>query len=315
MILGAATHAKFRTALKRLMDSDRSMAGLSARGLKFARQVFLAILTPLIGQLKRLATALQETTPMLQVRESASDPLAAPNTPTNIENATWPDPCVGQSSLVTPLIELAERILALVVLIALLPLLLLIALLIRLDSTGPALFIQRRVARLPANWDLKSEPDEGCVPTFPIFKFRTYYHRSEAMAPGRSTFEFDDADIGQVQLQLKHDPRITRVGAFLRRTSLDELPNLINIVRGEMRIIGPRPEVREMVRYYTPSQMAKFLVKPGITGMAQVNGRGKLNFKETLDFDLWYVRNRSFIVDLRIILKTVRVVLTGDGSY
>lgn len=211
--------------------------------------------------------------------------------------------------------EAVERLLALFLIVVLAPMLALIALLIKLDSKGPALFIQRRIARLPEDRNSRHDPNDAQIPTFPIVKFRTYFHRGEAMAPGRATFDFDAAEIDQVQLQLKDDPRITRVGRFLRRTSLDELPNFINVVRGEMRLIGPRPEVQEMYRYYTPTQRAKFAVKPGITGMAQVNGRGKLNFKQTLEYDLWYVRHRSLWVDLKILLKTVRVVLTGDGSY
>lgn len=213
------------------------------------------------------------------------------------------------------LIELPERILALLLLVALIPLLALIALLIRLDSKGPALFIQRRIAKLPKDWDLRLDASADQIPSFPMVKFRTYFHRSESMAPGRATFEFEASAIEDVKLQLKDDPRITRVGRILRRTSLDELPNFLNVVRGEMRFIGPRPEVREMYRYYTPAQRAKFTVKPGITGLAQVNGRGKLTFKETLGYDLWYVYHQSTWVDAKILLKTIRVVLTGDGSF
>jgi lipopolysaccharide/colanic/teichoic acid biosynthesis glycosyltransferase len=221
-----------------------------------------------------------------------------------------------------------ERVFALFMLIATAPLMCLITVAIRLDSPGPAIFTQRRVARIDKKVlrmhagesvdVLVSQPmDEvrGWVPTFTMYKFRTYHNRPDKLTTQRAKFEFDAQQIGDVHLQLKDDPRITRVGRFLRRTSLDELPNFINVLRGEMRLIGPRPEVPEMIRYYTAEQLEKFTVKPGITGLAQVNGRGKLNFKETLNYDLRYVHHHNWAVDLRILLKTIRVVLTGDGSF
>jgi lipopolysaccharide/colanic/teichoic acid biosynthesis glycosyltransferase len=207
------------------------------------------------------------------------------------------------------------------------PLMAAIAIAIRLDSPGPAIFTQRRIARIDRDLLRErcresaeiSHPSlediQNWVPTFTMFKFRTYHHRSDRLAPQRANFEFNSEQIGEVHLQLKDDPRITRVGRFLRRTSLDELPNFLNVLKGEMRLIGPRPEVQQMIRYYTAEQLEKFTVAPGITGMAQVNGRGSLNFKQTLSYDLWYVRNRSWRVDLKILLKTVRVVLTGEGSF
>lgn len=220
-----------------------------------------------------------------------------------------------------------ERLLAAVILVLAAPLMLLIAIAIRLDSPGRAVFTQQRIARIRDPRLSSAQPGTNLysfefpsgqsdfVPTFTLYKFRTYHENADQLVPQRARFEFDPDDIARVQLQLKDDPRITRIGRFLRRTSLDELLNFINVLKGEMRLIGPRPEVREMYRYYTSEQLQKFSVKPGITGIAQVNGRGKLNFKQTVDFDLWYVRNRSWRVDLKILLKTIRVVLTGDGSY
>jgi lipopolysaccharide/colanic/teichoic acid biosynthesis glycosyltransferase len=218
----------------------------------------------------------------------------------------------GLLVLTDGLMSVAERALALAILLATTPVMVLIAIVIRLDSPGPAIFTQQRIARLNRS---RSRLPEAPVPTFTLYKFRTYHDRSEHLAPKRAAFEFEQETIDEVQLQLKNDPRITRVGRFLRRTSLDELPNFINVLKGDMRLIGPRPEVQEMYRYYNAEQLEKFSVKPGITGLAQVNGRGKLNFKQTLAYDLWYVNHRSWLLDLYIILKTFKVVLTGDGSF
>ena len=211
-----------------------------------------------------------------------------------------------------------EPLLAIVVLVLAAPLMLLITVIIRLDSPGKAIFTQQRIARISRRdpvIDNSSCLDTDSVPTFTIFKFRTYHDKSAQLVPGRARFEFNPEEIDHIQLQLKDDPRITRVGRFLRHTSLDELPNFFNVLIGDMRIIGPRPEVREMYRYYTQEQKCKFSIKPGITGLAQINGRGKLDFKQTVDYDIHYVRHRSWRLDLMILRRTFWVVITGDGSY
>ncbi|MCC6510959.1 MAG: sugar transferase [Pirellulaceae bacterium] len=247
------------------------------------------------------------------------------------DQASIPDDIQSQRWRITEAVDavfiVGERLFALSVLILAAPLMLLIAVLIRLDSSGPAIFKQQRIANLDrkrvrkyfshAHAAFDGSPDElaALVPTFTLYKFRTYHHRSEQLAPERARFEFDAHKIDDVQLQIKDDPRITGVGKFLRRTSLDELPNFINILKGDMRLIGPRPEVIEMFRYYTYEQVQKFTVKPGLTGLAQVNGRGKLTFKETVNYDLSYVRHRSWKKDLSILLKTLKVVVLGDGSF
>ena len=114
---------------------------------------------------------------------------------------------------------------------------------------------------------------------------------------------------------LQNDPRVTRVGGFLRRLSLDELPNLWSVVIGDMSLVGPRPEAPEVLQYYTPEEMRKFTLRPGITGLAQISGRGLLNWGETLALDLQYVRTRSVTLDLKIILLTIRRVLTRHGAF
>jgi lipopolysaccharide/colanic/teichoic acid biosynthesis glycosyltransferase len=114
---------------------------------------------------------------------------------------------------------------------------------------------------------------------------------------------------------IEGDPRITRVGRLLRRFSLDELPNLINVLRGEMAIVGPRPTVQEQVDQYTERQLRRLEVKPGITGWAQVNGRTSLPWPERIELDVWYVEHRSLRLDLSILAKTARMLATGRGLY
>jgi lipopolysaccharide/colanic/teichoic acid biosynthesis glycosyltransferase len=111
------------------------------------------------------------------------------------------------------------------------------------------------------------------------------------------------------------DPRITRVGAVLRRLSIDELPNLVNVLKGDMAIIGPRPTVPVQVEQYTDRQRGRLAVKPGITGWAQVNGRTSLPWAERIELDLWYIEHRSWRLDLRILLRTAAIVLGGEGLY
>ena len=111
------------------------------------------------------------------------------------------------------------------------------------------------------------------------------------------------------------DDRITRLGAFLRRTSLDELPNLVNVLRGEMSIVGPRPTVQVQVDRYTERQRGRLAVRPGLTGWAQVQGRASLPWPERIELDLWYVEHASLALDLRILWRTARMVVGGDGLY
>ena len=113
----------------------------------------------------------------------------------------------------------------------------------------------------------------------------------------------------------ENDPRVTRVGALLRRTSLDELPNLLNVVRGDMSFIGPRPTIPVQVAQYTERQRGRLAIRPGITGWAQVNGRTALPWSERIELDLYYIEHRSLALDLRILWRTVAIVLGGSGLY
>ena len=166
------------------------------------------------------------------------------------------------------------------------PVLLVAVIAIRLESRGPAIFKQRRVGKDGAEFDM--------------YKLRTMVSGSD---------RGPDLPLSQ------GDPRITRVGALLRRYSLDELPNLVNVLRGEMAIVGPRPTIPPQVERYTERQRRRLEVKPGITGWAQVNGRVSLSWPERIELDIWYVDHRSPWLDLRILAKTFWLLISGHGLY
>jgi lipopolysaccharide/colanic/teichoic acid biosynthesis glycosyltransferase len=158
---------------------------------------------------------------------------------------------------------------------------------VRIESHGSAIFRQHRVGK-------DGEP-------FEMLKIRTMVSGAEFQGAG---------------LALNYgDPRITRVGKVLRRFSIDELPNLVNVLRGEMSIVGPRPTIQVQVDQYTERQRRRLDVKPGLTGWAQVNGRASLPWHERIELDLWYVEHRSFLLDMRIIWKTIEMLVTGSGLY
>ena len=162
-----------------------------------------------------------------------------------------------------------------------------VAVIIRLETHGHPIYRQRRVGR------------DG-VP-FELYKLRTMVSGAETMGAGLVVD--------------KGDTRITRTGAWLRRLSIDELPNLINVLRGEMSLIGPRPTVQVQVERYTERQRGRLSVRPGITGWAQVNGRASLPWHERIELDLWYVEHVSPALDARILWRTLRMVVTGHGLY
>lgn len=167
------------------------------------------------------------------------------------------------------------------------PVLLAAILAVRLESRGPAIYRQRRIG-------LGGRP-------FEVLKLRTMVHGAEHIGAGLAINE--------------GDPRVTRVGALLRRTSLDELPNLVNVLRGDMSLIGPRPTLPVQVEQYTPRQRRRLSIRPGITGWAQVNGRASLPWEERIELDLWYIEHRSLALDLRILARTATMVLGGHGLY
>ena len=186
-----------------------------------------------------------------------------------------------------PLRRALDLVLALIGSILTGPVIALLALAIRLESPGHPIYRQTRVGK------------DGRL--FSMYKLRTMVRGAEFTGAGLAIQEGDD--------------RITRVGALLRRYSLDELPNLWNVLRGEMSIVGPRPTIPVQVEQYTERQRGRLAVKPGITGWAQINGRASLPWPERIDLDLWYVEHRSLALDLRILARTIGLVLSGRGLY
>ena len=167
------------------------------------------------------------------------------------------------------------------------PVLAVAAVLIRIETHGHPIYRQRRVGRA-------GEP-------FELYKLRTMVSGAETMGAGLAV------DAG--------DSRITRLGGLLRRTSMDELPNLVNVLRGEMSIVGPRPTVQIQVDRYSERQRGRLAVRPGLTGWAQIQGRASLPWHERIELDLWYVEHESLALDLRILWRTVAMVLGGHGLY
>ena len=167
------------------------------------------------------------------------------------------------------------------------PIIAVAAVAIRLESRGGAIYRQWRVGR------------DGH--RFQILKLRTMVQGAENLGAGMAV---DEGDM-----------RITRVGRVLRRTSIDELPNLVNIIRGEMSLVGPRPTLDSQVATYDERQRRRLAVRPGVTGWAQVNGRASLPWSERIELDLWYLDNASIALDLRILALSVRIAVTGHGLY
>ncbi len=185
----------------------------------------------------------------------------------------------------------------LIALILALPLMALSALMVFLEDGSPVLFRQKRVG------------ENGRL--FDMLKFRTMLKNAEQL---QSEVEKQDAD-GNIIHKSKEDPRITKAGRFLRRFSLDELPQFINVVRGDMSLVGPRPEMPYLVEKYQPWQRKRFAIPPGITGWWQVNGRSDKPMHLHTEDDLYYIQNYSIFFDIQILIKTVWVVLVGKGSY
>ncbi|MEA2241850.1 MAG: hypothetical protein QOD24_1406 [Solirubrobacteraceae bacterium] len=167
------------------------------------------------------------------------------------------------------------------------PLLLLAFIAIRLESRGGAIYRQRRVGLDGREFD--------------VLKLRTMVDGAESIGAGLAV------NVG--------DARITRVGKLLRRTSLDELPNLVNVLRGEMAIVGPRPTLPHQVAQYTARERGRLAIRPGITGWAQVNGRTSLPWAQRIELDLWYIEHRSWRLDAQILWRSARMVVEGEGLY
>jgi exopolysaccharide biosynthesis polyprenyl glycosylphosphotransferase len=186
---------------------------------------------------------------------------------------------------------------ALTVLILFSPLMLLIALAVRLSSPGPVLFRQERVGKGGRR--------------FTLYKFRSMYQDAEERkAELQATYQ-----LGALLFKIKDDPRITRVGRFLRRTSLDELPQFFNVLLGEMSVVGPRPPVPAEVLAYDDWHYERLLVTPGLTGLWQVSGRSDLTFDEMVKLDLYYAEHWSPWLDIKLMLRTIPAVILARGAY
>jgi exopolysaccharide biosynthesis polyprenyl glycosylphosphotransferase len=178
------------------------------------------------------------------------------------------------------------------------PVFALIAALVKTDSRGPVFYVQKRVG-------------------FKGKKFNFYKFRSMISGADRMRVELSEKNEVKdgVIFKIKEDPRVTRVGKVLRKYSLDELPQLINVLRGEMSIVGPRPPLADEVEKYSPAHMQRLSIRPGMTGLSQIRGRSELTFQRWVKWDLWYINNWSIGLDLRIILRTIPAVLKGEGAY
>jgi lipopolysaccharide/colanic/teichoic acid biosynthesis glycosyltransferase len=203
--------------------------------------------------------------------------------------------------------ELADRLVALVVLIGLSPLLALVAIAIRLDSPGSPVFCQERLGKA-------GRP-------FTVFKFRTMHtnnddgqYKAYLGEYIRSNAPFRVDEDGQPVYKVVDDPRVTRLGRLLRRTNLDEFPQFVNVLRGEMSVVGPRPDIPFAVEMYEERHRQRLGAKPGITGLWQVYGRKNLSFEEMVSIDIDYISRQSLLLDARILLRTALVILGRDGS-
>lgn len=180
-------------------------------------------------------------------------------------------------------------------LVVLSPIILIISILIKLDSNGPILFSQDRVGK-----DKK---------VFKMYKFRSMVVNAEEL---KSKLK-EQNEMSGPMFKMKEDPRVTKIGKFIRKTSIDELPQLINVIKGEMSLVGPRPSLPKEVEQFEPWMMERFQVKPGLTCYWQVYGRNDIDFEDWMKLDIKYVRERNIFIDLKLIFKTV-FVLFGDDS-
>lgn len=198
-------------------------------------------------------------------------------------------------------VQAVQRVLdilfAVILLAVFFPLVVVIALLIKIDSPGPVLFKQNRVGKHGTE--------------FPFYKFRSMVEDAESR---REHLELLNERNGPV-FKMRDDPRITRIGRLLRRCSLDELPQLLNVVRGEMSLIGPRPALPKEVARYTLRDRQRLSITPGLTGLWQVSGRASLSFERSIELDILYIEHQSLWLNLIILVKTIPAVLRGNGAY
>lgn len=216
--------------------------------------------------------------------------------------------------------RILDVIIAICTLILLFPLIVLIVLLIKLDSPGPVLFIQKRVG---ANRWMRDGYSYWRQTTFPCFKFRTMIHNADSSLHeqyikayiNNNQQEMNSLQGGNQQIRkLVNDPRLTRIGKFLRKTSMDELPQFWNVIRGEMSLVGPRPAIPYELNYFKPWHYRRLQAQPGITGLWQIRARGSTDFDQGVKLDIAYIENQDFWFDMYILIETPFTVLFGKGA-
>jgi len=218
---------------------------------------------------------------------------------------------------------LAKRIVDFIVSSALIiltsPMMLLIVLIIKIDSCGPVIFKQKRIGMNrrrafngggTATFHERRRRDFGGQ-SFTMYKFRSMVREAEEMLPSLVNL----GALPEPVYKLRNDPRVTRFGRFLRKSSLDELPQLFNVLRGEMSLVGPRPEAQRIVFLYNENHKRRLQVKPGLTGLQQIKCRGSKSMEKRLKYDLDYIAHRSLLLDLRILLSTPFVVIQRKGAH
>lgn len=214
-------------------------------------------------------------------------------------------PAVPRKTWYPVLKRVLDIVAATVLLLLLSPLLLIIALVIKVTSPGPAILVQERTGK------------GGTV--FPFYKFRSMYNNCDQAADKRFARDYingslPSANPGDGVFKTANDKRLTRVGRFLRKASLDELPQLFNVLKGDMSLVGPRPSMPYEVDVYKPWHFRRLQVLPGMTGLAQINGRSSLTFKEIVRIDVKYIEQCSLVLDAKILLNTIPVVLSTRGA-
>nr|WP_106784350.1 sugar transferase [Lysinibacillus timonensis] len=220
------------------------------------------------------------------------------DTTINTELETFQKVEISESKLYSFSKRAIDLISSIIALIVLLPLFIVIALIIKLeDRNGPVLFKQIRVGKNGRE--------------FYMYKFRSMVSNAEEL---KMTLLEQNEATGPV-FKMKHDPRVTKVGRFIRKTSIDELPQLLNVLKGEMSLVGPRPPLPDEVAQYTSYENQRLSVTPGLTCYWQVSGRSNIGFDEWVELDLKYIRERSFLVDCKLILKTVLVLFGSKDAY
>lgn len=222
--------------------------------------------------------------------------ILVPANPEAVERTEAP-----QVNRIHPVMRCIEIVVASIALVLTLPIQLAVAFIIWRGTPGPLLFRQQRVGI-----DAKN---------FTFVKFRTMYADARERFPELYAYKYDRSELETLKFKVEDDPRISPQGVWLRKTSLDELPNFWNVLTGDMALVGPRPEIPEMLPYYKGEELKKFSVRPGVTGLAQTSGRGRLSFKDTVALDLEYVENQSLWGDIKILLNTVVMVFRHYGAF